>query len=679
MSDRAHDAPTTGEGAPWWAPYKAASDDLPPEADEGALGTCLGAVAVAVSNAIAIEWVVPRVPLGLRLMHHFFSALIVLAVGAWLALPLWLIGRRWPKRELGWGIYALLSAAGMYGMLAQHLERQANAVLGGRFYLALFPLYVFMCGLAPPAGHFLGGYLARLSERIWPGFRWLGLGAGLIALCVSHVILPDDYPGVHAAIMWVAACVLGTAMSRAVRARLSGVALRRLAIGAAVAGVVGVSWAPPNRVRQQLFRENGSAPAWVLAQLAWRLPALPAEAVARGAVVAARPLDDDTFARARHGIGDQPVVVLLTVDALRGDVVQDREHDARWPRLAFLRDHGANFTRATSAGSQTSVSLTSMFTGRYFSQLYWDRFGEGATRFLYAASDDAVRWPALLTGAGVATHSVLGLIFLQDRFGIARGFAHQQVVVEAREHAHAQAVMTPLIQRLQQHREGPAFFYAHIMEPHQPYDRGRLKHGSDWERYLSEVDEVDRWIGKLLGVMQRHHRRRGYLIVSSDHGEAFGEHGTQYHTKTLYEELVHVPLLAWGPGIPARRIDARVGLVDLGPTVLHLYGLRAPDSFAGASLLPLMRLDGEAPERPVFAEGRLRRAYYRGRLKIIEDTVHKVVEVYDLEADPGELYNLFDALLDRGDAEALRAVAELRAWFEAHTLRRDGYRPPYKP
>jgi len=335
-----------------------------------------------------------------------------------------------------------------------------------------------------------------------------------------------------------------------------------------------------------------------------------------------------------------------------------------------------HFRHASSPGSQTSVSLSSLFSGRYYSQLRWSRFGEGKTRFLYAADDQTVRWPQLLSDAGVETHSVLGLIFLQSRFGVAGGFEHERVVVTGRRHGRAPTIMRPLLSKLAKLKQGPAFLYAHLMEPHEPYNRGRVREGSAWERYLSEVDVVDHWLGQLVDTMKRHHRRRGIIIVSADHGEAFGEHGTKFHTKTLYQELVHVPLIFWGAGLYRRVVDQPVGLVDVGPTVLHMFRQPAPADCAGVSLLPLMRVHEATVSRPVFIEGRLRRGMYTDDgLKVIEDTVRKVVEVYDLNDDPGELHNLFG----RGGARVDRAVAQLRAWYQANTLRKDGYEPPYKP
>jgi len=163
--------------------------------------------------------------------------------------------------------------------------------------------------------------------------------------------------------------------------------------------------------------------------------------------------------------------------------------------------------------------------------------------------------------------------------------------------------------------------------------------------------------------------------VSADHGEEFGDHGGSFHARTLYEELLRIPLIIWGPGIPARSLAERGGLIDLGPTILDLFGQPIPEQLMGQSLLPLLAGERAKLERPLLAEARLKRALYTadGR-KVIEDGRLKTVEIYDLAADPEERHNLF--AIDRPRARA--ALAKLHAFFQEHELSRPGYRLPYK-
>ncbi|MBI4701916.1 MAG: sulfatase-like hydrolase/transferase [Deltaproteobacteria bacterium] len=652
---------------------------LPPSGVEVALATVVGAASLALGNAAAIAATVPwpRGGAALRLRHHIFDLVQTLGLGVFCAalpLVLSLLARRSAlarrRRWLGWAVLGWLCLAAMDWLLGPHLERQALVLLGGRLSWLLYPLYVLLCGLAVPGAFVLGAGLGRR--------RWLGalpVGAGAAGMVVGHAILRDDYPGLHAAIAWSSACLLGAGLAprlgRWRRGRRATVVA--LAVCAAAALVV----APSNPVRLELFREPGSVAAWVLARALWRPPELR-PAAAAGLAPAYEPRAAPPTSRAGSGAGrlpPDPVVVLITVDALRTDVVADPRNDAELPVLAALRGSGAYVERAVAAGSQTSLTLTTMFTGRYFSQLHFAPYGEGRNRFLCAAGDPAVRFPEILSAAGVQTMSVVGLIFIAGRFGVARGFADEQVVVRGREHAMAQDVVRPLLRRLRTIRRGRHFLYAHLLEPHEPYDRGKVREGPDYRCYVSEVAAVDQWLGQLWDVLRRRFRGRGYLIVTGDHGEAFGEHDTHFHTSTLYDEMVRVPLVIWGPGIPARRLDEGAGLVDLGPTILDLFGLATPAAFMGQSLLPLLGGRAGALARPLVAEGRLRRALFRpDGLKVIEDGRRKVVEVYDLRSDPGETHNLFDEEPERVHP----AVAELRAFFARHARHERDYEPPYK-
>ena len=646
--------------------WRIPADAVPPRPAELALAILVGAALHAAVDAVDIVATQPlRGHLVQRAQHLFFATLSSLGVGGAMAAPLFAASTSRRLRDGSWWLmagYAAICCVAMEAALGVQLRRQATAVIEGRLYPVLFPVYVLLCGLAVPAAHLLGAAAGRMGRVVS-----LTLGLSLGGLVVGHVVLRDDYPAVHLAILWVAA-VLGGA---SVAPRLSSWAPPRRRWGwAGGIAIVAWLWAPPNAVRLALFTEPGATAAWTLANVAWP-PAVPTAHLGVR-VPAVVPHSAEVLERARRGLPGDPVVVLISVDALRADVVGSGELDQQLPQLARLRDRGVFFSRATAPGSQTSVTLTSLFSGRYFSQLRWGYYGEGRTRFHYAADDDTERFPARLSEAGVATQSVLGLTFLAARFGIARGFSREAVVVTGRRHGKATEIMPKLRDALEAHGSGPAFFYAHLMEPHEPYDRGAAQKGPPFERYVSEVAVVDRWLKVIEQLLRRRYRGRGYLIVTSDHGEAFGEHGTHFHTKTLYEELIAVPLIVAGPGLLPRRIDERVSLVDVGPTVLHLFGVARGESM-GISLLPLARGVPSNATRPVIAEGRLRRAMLRGDLKVIEDTVRRTVEAYDLAADPDELVNLFD-----GDhPEATELLASMRAFFAAHRI--PGYDPPYKP
>ena len=224
--------------------------------------------------------------------------------------------------------------------------------------------------------------------------------------------------------------------------------------------------------------------------------------------------------------------------------------------------------------------------------------------------------------------------------------------------------------------DGPLFLYFHLMEPHAPYDRGK-RHGPEYERYLSEIGVADRELSRVVRLVDQKFGDRAVIIVAADHGEAFGEHQTTEHSKTIYQELLHVPLIVRTPDRTARVVEQRVALADLGPTILDIFGVPTPSSFVGESLVPLLEGRDVVLERPILAEGRLRRALIeQNGVKVIDDPRRKTVEAYDLVADPKELRNVFGL-----DPRADVALVELRTFFRHNELAATdpSYRPPYKP
>jgi Sulfatase len=513
----------------------------------------------------------------------------------------------------------------------------------------------------------------------------------------NYRYLVDDYHGIHAVVAWGAVLLAGGALAP-VAAR-AAVALARapggfgaepgaapggapivhrgrmaLAVTAIVA-LLGIAVPPSNATRVELFRQPCAVAPWVLAATIWRAPRLHAPvSLPPSPWLAPRDREPPVPPAAPRRRAD-PVVVLITVDAVRADAVADPANDTLFPTLTEMKHDGVVFTHAYAPGTQTALSLSTMFSGRYFSELFWSDHGVGRTKYLYPADDPSPRFPELLTAHGVATLDLAGVVFLGAEFGVTRGFKDEQVVVTGWTHARAAQVIDPLLARLRSGVRGPFFAYTHLMEPHEPYDRGR-KDGTARERWLSEVAVADAQIGRVMRYLQQRYPKRWALLVSADHGEAFGDHGTFQHGKTLYDELVHVPLVAAGPLFTPRTVDEHVGLVDLGPTLLDLFGVATPATYEGQSLVPLLTGGSDALTRPLIAECRLERSLLLpDGLKVIEDERRKVVEVYDLAADPGETQNLFDLAPARADP----ALATLRAFFQANTLRRPGYETPFKP
>ena len=195
--------------------------------------------------------------------------------------------------------------------------------------------------------------------------------------------------------------------------------------------------------------------------------------------------------------------------------------------------------------------------------------------------------------------------------------------------------------------------------------------------YDREIRYVDDELRELIATLEATGNADDTIVVlTSDHGEEFLEHGLRSHGGHLYEESVRVPLLIRGPGIPAgQRVATPVAMADLMPTLLELFDLPAPADREARSLLPLAR--GADPSafagRPIYSEGLVKyqagsegvrrfdppiHAVSVGQRKLVRDREQGEVryELYDLAADPLERRNLFGE--ERANASDLKALLE---------------------
>jgi arylsulfatase A-like enzyme/Tfp pilus assembly protein PilF len=292
-----------------------------------------------------------------------------------------------------------------------------------------------------------------------------------------------------------------------------------------------------------------------------------------------------TPAEARH-------LVLVTIDTLRADRVGAYGYArARTPHIDGLSARGVRFDRAYATAPVTLPSHASLMTGRYPP-------GHGA-RHNGIRVDSAV--PSLaktLAAAGFATGAFVTAFPLDRRFGLNAGFTtySDRMPRGARgrpdnERPGREAVNEALAW-LATNRAGASrlFLWVHLFEPHAPYGRPSADR-SVADRYDDEIAESDVQVGRILEALGPD-AASTIVVVASDHGEAFGEHGEISHSLFVYDTTLRVPLVIAGPGVPARVVSSPVSLIDVVPTVLPLLKLAPFDSdgidlsrtFAGADL-----------------------------------------------------------------------------------------------
>lgn len=351
-------------------------------------------------------------------------------------------------------------------------------------------------------------------------------------------------------------------------------------------------------------------------------------------------------------------VVLITVDTLRYDLGYLGYPKTISPRIDELAAESSVFERAYALASYTAKSLPPMMIGKYGGETergfsHFNRFATSET-FL----------PQRLQRAGVRTVSVQGHWYFFKPFGLERGYdvlntdaAPKAAQGEGDRGSTSEALSNATITELSRLEQGdkPFFLWAHYTDPHSEYVRhdgfefGPGSRGA----YDSEVAFVDHHVGRVLDALRKGpHWNRTAVILTSDHGEAFGEHGMIRHGFELWEELVRVPLLVRVPGLPAQRIQQRRSVIDVAPTVLELMRVPLPsgqgvDFVSGQSLLLELTAKSGSPlaTRPVFIDmsagphNAERRAYIHDDLKLVT-SAGRPLGLYDLAADPAEKHNL---------------------------------------
>lgn len=220
------------------------------------------------------------------------------------------------------------------------------------------------------------------------------------------------------------------------------------------------------------------------------------------------------------------------------------------------------------------------------------------------------------------------------------------------------------------------FLWAHYIDPHGRYVEhpGEVSFGkTEEDLYDGELHYTDKHLGRLFHELaQMPGADRTIIIITSDHGDGFMEHGFINHAQALYRELVHVPLVFYIPELPPRRVGGAVTPLDIFPTMADLAGIDISDlSLEGESLVPQLFYGREDHERVVFSETnwpRPLRAAISSRYKLLYKVQNNIYEFYDLKLDPWEKKNIYNS----ANSKALGEMKEhMDSWLERVYYARD--------
>jgi arylsulfatase A-like enzyme/thioredoxin-like negative regulator of GroEL len=291
-------------------------------------------------------------------------------------------------------------------------------------------------------------------------------------------------------------------------------------------------------------------------------------------------------------------LLVVTIDTLRADRVGAYGYArARTPAMDGLASQGVRFTQAFATAPITLTSHASLMTGRYPP-------GHGARHNGMRVSDESLTLAETLGSAGFTTGAFVGAFPLDRRFGLAQGFSAfgdrmpRGPQGRLQNERPGRSVTDEAVAWLTTARDQRFFLWVHLFEPHAPYGaRGDARSPAD--RYDDEVAEADRQVGRLLEALGAG-RASTLVIVTADHGEAFGEHGEIGHSIFVYDTTLQVPLIVAGPDLAPRVVDAPVSLVDIAPTAVRRLAAGTIDG-DGIDLSPALA-GGAVTARALYAE-----------------------------------------------------------------------------
>lgn len=418
-------------------------------------------------------------------------------------------------------------------------------------------------------------------------------------------------------------------------------------------------------------------------------------------------------------VPDRPNIVVYLADSLRRDHLGCYGYGPRTtPSIDRFSSEACVFDRCYSAASWTKPSIASLFTG-VLPRVHHAGLA-GAWNELSGDVPVQVLRPAFptlaqqLKAAGYQTAWFLASPVVESQYGFARGVDYYHYCEQ--EPPSEQALL--IMQWLRREAKEPFFLFIHAIDPHYPYvapnDAFERLHGMSREDYLAslagpegdllrsyvqehgnvfnlpgiertsfyglsrkglallnglydaEIAHIDHQFGRILSTMRgRDLLERSITVFTSDHGEAFGEHGFFYHAHIPFEHQIRVPLVIRLPGPPRPlRVPYTVSQCDLNATLLRLAGARTPAFVRGDSYFDVqcnLAVHGHRAVHSDYDRNNIRTDAWascliQGDLKVMSSPGNDGVHAFDLTQDPGEMDDLMAG--SRGQSREIQSLIE---------------------
>jgi arylsulfatase A-like enzyme len=398
-------------------------------------------------------------------------------------------------------------------------------------------------------------------------------------------------------------------------------------------------------------------------------------------------------------------VILVTVDTLRADHLGSYGYSRNTtPNIDAVAERGVTFEAAFSQRGLTFPSIASIMTSKYV-------YSHGVVTMPRTALAESQETLAeTLRDQGFRTVGFTAHLALTRQAGFAQGFDHYFLF----HGDHEDQMVERVAKWLRKHRDERFFAWVHFFGPHSPYqppapwrdafsepDYDGPYDGDQAQLYeivrKQELSEEDRHhlialydgklkrVDELFGVITRaldaeRLRERTLLILTSDHGEELFDHHFFFsHESSVYNSVLHIPLIMSMPGRLAEGlvVDHIVESVDITPTVLDILGVPVSEHAQGRSLLPMLaELDDGEPHHAygtldhgrhavlTVRTDRWRYVYNPRRVRPYPNLRFELEELYDIEKDPDEQHNVVQEYPEVA-AELQAEVLRWKAWTES--------------
>lgn len=367
-----------------------------------------------------------------------------------------------------------------------------------------------------------------------------------------------------------------------------------------------------------------------------------------------------------------PNIILISLDALRGDRLSCQGYRRQTtPFLDELAKEGVRFPHAFANTLGTPPSHATMLTGLYQENHRVDYDVVGDKGIDHFVPSDLVTLPEILKAFGYNTIGVTGGGYLNRKYGFDRGFIRYS---DAGSGVADELKTLLRLTRKYKSNGKPLFLFFHTYEIHSPYfppDEYKKIFGDFQSEFVPSSENLKKFVGaasklkkediefiqamydagvrytddqlrmafdslKEMGILDN-----CLLVITSDHGEEFGEHGGLMHRGLLYRELIQVPLIVAGNGVKKGLVDQRlVSVADIAPTILSYLGLQVNMAFSGNDILRPDPSDNGAEALVVSQFGNLYYSVRTDQWKYILNTKTGKEQLFEVKKDPDELKNV---------------------------------------